>query len=142
MLLDCAKAHADVGSQAGVDEGDVPVINVATEQFNIPCAFGKDEVIGEAFVVLEKVILDHIGFVSETKNKIAMAMVGVILHDVPEDWPITNRDHGLGHGFGKLAHAHAQSTTKENDFHRALISSGHGLILPITTSSSHVSPRK
>jgi hypothetical protein len=58
-------------------------------------SIGQDEIVGETLIVIEKIILDHIGLVAKAKDKVFMTVVCVILHNMPKDWPIADSDHGL-----------------------------------------------
>ena len=48
-----------------------------------------------------------------------MAMMGVVFHNVPKDRAVPNIHHRLGNRVGELAHAHSESTTEKNHFHRS-----------------------
>ncbi len=52
----------------------------------------------------------------QTKNKILVPVVSVVLHDVPEDGPIADVDHGLGNIL-RVANTQAHSSAKQDYFH-------------------------
>jgi hypothetical protein len=72
---------------------------------------GQNEVIGSAFVVIEEVILDGVGAMSQAEDKILVPEVGVVLHHVPQDRPVADMHHRLGHIFG-IANPHALPAAK------------------------------
>jgi len=89
------QALGDVGLQAGVGEGDPPVVDVAGDEFDL-LASGHHEIVGEGFLVVEEVLLDEVGAVPQAEDEVLVAEVGVELHDVPEDGPVADGHHGLG----------------------------------------------
>src|SRR5438046_710739 len=46
----------------------------------------------------------------------------VILHQVPQDRPVTDLHHWLWDYVGEIAHSHPLTTTKEHDFHKLCFS--------------------
>src|SRR5437879_11524981 len=61
-----------------------------------------------------------------------MSVMGVILHYMPQNWSVPNRNHRFWDLFRILPQPHSQSTTKQHDFHsklsfRALIPASTGL---------------
>ena len=87
-------------------------MNIAAQQFQVLAPFGQHEIVGEAFVVREKVPFDGICLVAEAEDEVVMSIVGVILHNMPQDRAVTYWHHRLGQGLGVLAHPHAEATAK------------------------------
>ena len=71
-------------------------------------------------LVIQEIFLDHVAAVAQAEHKIAEAVVGVELHDVPEDGAAADLDHRLGPEFGFLAQARAQSAAKNHYFHNRI----------------------
>src|SRR5258706_595778 len=69
-------------------------------------------------VVIAKIFLNHLPFVTEAENEVFMPVMRVKFHDMPKDRPLSNGDHRLGPELGFLAQTRAQSPTKNDDFHR------------------------
>ena len=46
-----------------------------------------------------------------------MPVLAVVLHHVPQNGLVADRDHRLGDALGVLANARAQSAAKQDDFH-------------------------
>src|SRR5262245_17436627 len=117
--LDGLQPLPDVGGDAGVDERDVPVVDVAVEQAELLAALGEDEVVGDALVVVEEVVLDGVGLVAQAEDEVLVPVVGVVLHDVPQDRPVADGHHRLGHQVRILADAHAHPAAEKDDLHGA-----------------------
>ena len=47
-------------------------------------------------LVVQEIFLDHVAAIAEAEHEIAEPVVGVELHDVPQDRPAADLDHGLG----------------------------------------------
>src|SRR6266487_19887 len=116
---------ADVGLQSGVGEGDPPVVDVAGEQLDLAAAVAQHEVVGDGLVVVQEVLLDHVGLVAEAQDEVPVPVVRVVLHDVPQDRPVADRDHRLGDRVGVLAQPQAQTATEKDGFH-STVTSGIG----------------
>src|ERR1035438_678552 len=76
------EALSNVRGSARIDEGDTPVLDIAVQQRHVLAAIREDEVVGQTLVVIQKVVLDGVGLVSQAQNEILVAMVSVILHDI------------------------------------------------------------
>ena len=57
--------------------------------------------------VIREIFLDYIAFVPEANHELIDPVVRVDLHDVPQDRPTPNLDHGLWLEMGFLAYASA-----------------------------------
>src|SRR6266849_10247295 len=75
---------ADVGVDARIYKGDPPVVDVAMEQLETLSPAGQNEVIRDAFVVVQEVVLDRVRAVPQAENEVLMPKVGVVLHHVPK----------------------------------------------------------
>ena len=71
-------------------------MDVAVQQLKILPALREDEVVRQALAVIQEVVLDDIRAISEAEHEVAMSVVGVVLHDVPQYRAIPDVDHGLG----------------------------------------------
>jgi hypothetical protein len=59
-------------------------------------ALAEDEVVAQRLLVLEEVLLDVVGLVPEAQDEVLVPVVGVVLHQVPHDRAVPDRDHRLG----------------------------------------------
>ena len=107
----------DRGVQAGVDESDCPVLDVACEELNVAAAVRENEIVGYRFLVREEVVLDRLAPVAEAEDEFGVPPRGVPLHDVPEDRPSSDGDHRLGNPLGCLAHADTEAAAEDHDLH-------------------------
>ncbi len=67
--------------------------------------------------VIGKVLLDAITLVAEADDKFIKAVVGVNLHDVPQNWLLANLDHRLGLQVGFFRNTGTEPSGKDNYFH-------------------------
>ncbi len=110
---------------AGVGKRDVPVL------FIVPVVAGdvrlaaqiQRDVTGVPKVVPE-IIFDHIALVAEAQHKVPVAVVGVGLHDVPQDGPVADGDHRFGTIFRLFTETGALSSAENDDFHNSCETSG------------------
>jgi hypothetical protein len=93
------QAAAGHGGRAGVDQGHAPVLGAAIVDGQLVLSQVDrhvrlvQEVVGEIF-------LDHVALVTKAHHELAHAVLGVALHDVPEDRLAADFHHGLGADFG------------------------------------------
>ena len=88
---------AEIGIHARVNEGYGPVVDVRRGQLDGAPALAHGEVVGIGLVVVQEEILDDLGFVPERQDELGVSEVCVVLHDVPQDGPLSHRHHRLGH---------------------------------------------
>src|SRR5215469_5297854 len=112
---------------SGVGKRNPPVLNVAIEELQLFPATRHNKVVRGTFVVIQKVVLDGVGAMAEAQNKVLMAEMRVVLHDVPENRPVANVHHGLGDGLRIVAKTHSQTATKQHNFHIFTPSRGSSL---------------
>src|SRR5258708_29027823 len=86
-------------------------------KLQVASAIRKDEIIRNGFFILEKIILNYIGFVSQAQNEVFVSEMGVVLHHVPQDGPRADGDHWLRHIFGVTAQPHSGTAAEQYDFH-------------------------
>ena len=122
QVADGAQPLADRRPQAGVDEGDVPVVDVGPQQMDVRAAVGQHEVVRHRLVVGEEELLDRLGLVAEAEHEVGEAEVGVVLHHVPEDGPGADRNHRLGHHLGCLSHPQSLAAAEDHHLHMTFTS--------------------
>jgi hypothetical protein len=109
------KPAADIAPDAGVDHGDAPIFLTRPEHLDLG-ALDDAVAIGLGFVVEEEV-LNRVGFVTEAEHEILVTVLAVIIHHMPEDRLVADRDHRFWDALGILTDARAQATAEKNDFH-------------------------
>ena len=83
--------------------------------------------------VVEEEPLDVLAAVAERDHELVEAVVGVVLHDVPEDRAPADLDHRLRAQFGLLGQPRALTAREDDDFHRGIMTTG-----PVVRSSPQV----
>src|SRR6266403_1031178 len=58
---------------------------------------------------------------SQAQNKVFVAMVGVVFHEMPKNRTRTNVYHGLGNTFRIFTEAHSQSSAEQYNLHGSLL---------------------
>ena len=121
VRLDGLQPLTDRRVDPGVDERDPPLVEVAREELELRTvrASVEHEVVEHRAVVREEVVLDDFALVAEAENELVVTPRRVVAHDVPEDRLAADLDHRLGDALGLLAHAHADATAEDHDFHLA-----------------------
>ena len=112
VLLHGHQALPDIGRLAGIHERDIPVIDVAVVKLHGLAAVREREVIRDALVVLEKVVFDDISAITEAQDEVLVSEVRIVLHEVPDNRPVADRDHGLRDVLGIFPDSHSQTTAK------------------------------
>ena len=103
---------ADIRSESGIDEGYFPVGDVALPKLYIPPAVTHRKIVRKIFLVVQEVVLYRVGLVSETQDKVLVAEMRVILHDVPQDRSVSDFHERLGNILGKLSQSRSQTATE------------------------------
>src|SRR5712664_4882052 len=103
--------HACLGKR------DVPVVDVAIEKLQILAAFGERKIVGYALVVMQEILFDGVRAIAQAQNEILVAKMRVVLHNVPQHWPVANRHHWLRDVVRVFPQPHSQSAAKYDDFH-------------------------
>lgn len=76
----------------------------------------QGEVGSECFLIEEK-IFNVISFIAQGQNEVVVAIIGVKLHDVPNDRLVADIDHGLGFKLRFLFESCADAAAEYNNFH-------------------------
>ena len=66
---------------------------------------------------MREILLDHVPFVSEADDEVVVAVMGVGLHDVPEDRTLTDLDHRFWLQVGLFADPCSETTCQNDDLH-------------------------
>src|SRR5262249_4458629 len=80
-------------------------------------AVGEPEVVRQVLIMVQEVLLDDIAPVSQTQNKIAMAEMSVVLHQVPENRAVPDGKHRLRHAIRVVAQPRSHTTAEQNKHH-------------------------
>jgi hypothetical protein len=101
-----------------VDERDRPVFFIVMiVKRSSPLLPKRERHITSIPKIIAKEILNHIATISKAQNKIIVAEVGIVLHNVPKDWLPADRDHGLRAIFCFFPEPRTLTTAQYDDFH-------------------------
>src|ERR1700741_582841 len=68
-------------------------------------------------VVALKIVLNDIRLITEGEDEVFMPVVGIILHNMPKDRPVADRDHRFRNRLRVFPHPGAETSAKEYNFH-------------------------
>ena len=108
--------------EAGVHNGDLPRLGVVVVDDHLVLAAGeiKRNIAGMQEVIREP-LLDHVLLVARADDKVVKAVVGIFLHDMPQDGHVADFDHRLGLVDAFFADARAKAASQDYYFHNALL---------------------
>ena len=82
-------------------------------------ALRQGEVVGDPLLVVEEELLDDVGLVAQAEDEVLVAVVRVVLHQMPEDRPVADLDHRLRDLAGELPEPSAEPAAEQHHLHRA-----------------------
>src|SRR5438874_12215984 len=83
-------------------------------------------------VIVQKVTLNLFAFVTQRNKELIKAIMAIVLHDVPEDWPAANLDHRLRLNFSFFSQARTNPASQNHNVHtvtRSCNSASRGLVV-------------
>ena len=107
----------DVAPDPGVDQRDAPILLDLGQELDVRALLGHDAVGEDLRLVVEEELLDDVRLVAEAQHEIAVAVLAVVVHHVPQDRLMADRDHGLRDVLGVLADAGAKAAAEQNNLH-------------------------
>src|SRR5215831_6986812 len=113
-----------------------PILDVAPQQFDVLASVGKDKIVGGALAVVQKIMFDRLGLVTETKNEIRVPVVGVVFHHMPQDGHIADLNQRFRDVLRMILEPHSEPATKQYDFHKIILSAS-----PVYLSGFHAPQR-
>ena len=78
---------------------------------------GDDTIGVDVGPVVEEELLDDIGLVTKAQHEIPVAVLAVVVHQMPKDRLVADRDHRLRNVFLVVADARAKPAAEQNRFH-------------------------
>src|SRR5262249_22745592 len=111
------EALTDIAPGSGIDERHAPIYRKIANDLDFLAKIRNNAVAVGCLPVIEKKIFDDIGFVSQAKDKITMAILTVILHHMPENRLMANRHHWFGNALGIFTDACAETSAEQDYFH-------------------------
>src|SRR5262245_46837525 len=74
------------------------------------------EVVGQALVVVEEILLDHVASIAEAEDEVIVTEVRVVRHQGPDDRTVPDVDHRLGDRLRMLPEASTQPAAEQHNF--------------------------
>jgi hypothetical protein len=71
-------------------------------------------------LIVEEILPNHGTAVAQAQHELVKAVVRVDFHDVPQNGPAADLDHGLGSKVGFFAESRAHPSAQNDRFHRCL----------------------
>src|SRR5262249_34963319 len=118
VLLDALDAGAGHGVEAGLGQGEVPVLNAGIMQGQRLRRVQVETDVGVNLSLIEEELLDAPAVVPKAEDDLLEAGAGVPFHDVPEDRPPADGDHRFGDVLGDIADARPLAATQDHHLHR------------------------
>ena len=116
-LADGEQTLTDVAPYSGVDQRYTPIRRALAQQLDLVAKLRDRAVAVGDLTIVQKVILHNVRLVAEAQDEIPMTILAVVLHDVPKDGLMPDRDHRLGDTFGIFANPRTQPATEQYDLH-------------------------
>ena len=113
------QAFADIAPDSRVDQRDAPIRRRFPDDFHLLSEIRNNAIITGRLIVAQKIIFDDIRLIAETEDEIPMAVLAVVLHDVPQDRLVADGDHRLWNILRVVADARAKPTTEQHNLHDA-----------------------
>jgi hypothetical protein len=120
VLAHGTQALADVAPDAGIDQRHAPIGKSLAQELHLAPCVGDDAVGIGLLAPVEEEILDGVGLVAEAEHEIPVPVPAVVLHHVPQDRLLADRDHGLGDILAVVADASAETAAEQHDLHDTL----------------------
>ena len=67
--------------------------------------------------MFQEEILDDVRLVAEAKHKVFVAILAIIIHEVPQYRPVADRNHRLRNALGVISNPSAKTAAKQDHFH-------------------------
>ena len=108
--------HSAAGQRvsAGINQMQRPVFNDAAGTMQLTAGRPQRHIAAESGAI-QKIAFDLVAFVTERDEEFPVSVAGVVLEDVPQDWPAANFHHRLGLQLRFFREARAHSTGQYRD---------------------------
>src|SRR5262245_14953923 len=83
MIFYSEKPLTNVSPQPRIHQCDAPIWRALAQYFNFVAKVRNHTIACCRRLIVQNIVLNHICFVTKAKDKIAMTVIAVILHDVP-----------------------------------------------------------
>ena len=118
-MPDRHQSLTDIAPDSGVDQRNAPIRRRFAQDFDLLAETRNDAVAVCRLLVVQEVVLDDVRLVAEAQNEILMPVLAVVLHDVPQDRLMADRDHRLRNALRIFADARTEPATEQDNLHDA-----------------------
>src|SRR5262249_743666 len=122
VLPHAEQALARQAVEAGVGERDLEVVAALLVVLD-PGRAGVEREVARVGALVQEELLDDLSLVAERQHELAVTVVGVELHDVPQDRLVADVHHGLGLELGLLFEPGALAAAQDDGLHATFPSS-------------------
>src|SRR3954464_15287419 len=74
--------------------------------------------------IVHKKLFDHVRLIAQAKDEVLVTEIAIILHHMPKNRLIADRDHRFRDALRILTNPSAQAPAEQNDFHERISSEG------------------
>ena len=115
-MSDRHKSFADIAPRSSVHQRNAPVWGRFAQNLDLLAEIRDDAIAGCRLLVVQEIVLDDVGLVSEAKNEIPMTVLAIVLHDMPQNRLVPDRHHRLWNALRVFANTGAQPPQNKTTF--------------------------
>jgi hypothetical protein len=116
VVAHAPEAAAGGRQEAGLGTGHLPIlVGVVAVEGGLVLAVHLEREVRDLLAVAQEELLDQPALVAQAEDELAEPVVGVDLHDVPQDRLLADLHERLGHPLGLLAQACAHAAAQDHD---------------------------
>lgn len=120
-------ARARHGQFAGVGKRDGPVLVMVDGVHGEVIGLELDREVGVHGGVVQKIGFDDFRLIAAAQNELLESMVGIGLHDMPEDRSVSDGNHGLGSEFSFFSETGSHAAAQDEDGYAGEVVAQDGL---------------
>src|SRR5437867_2300623 len=96
MIAHGPQALTDIAPDPRVDHRHAPVIALVAKQLDLRSKARHYAVGVDLRAIGEEELFDSVSLVTQAEYEIRVPILAVVVHHMPEDWLVANRNHRLG----------------------------------------------
>src|SRR5262245_14733851 len=117
MLAHGPQPLADIAPNTCVDHRNAPVLLQIPEYLDLVSKICNDAIGVRLRPVVQEILLDDVRLVAKAQDKVLVAELAIVMHQVPEDRLVSDRNHWLRDAFGYLPNTGAETAAEQNCLH-------------------------
>src|SRR5215831_9644775 len=118
-MFHCHQSLPDIAPSSRVYKRNPPIRRKLTQDLHLLTEIRDNAVAVGGLLVVKEIILDDVCLVAEAKDEILVAVIAVILHNVPQYGVVSNSHHRLWNILGIFPHTGAEAAAKQHNLHDA-----------------------